>query len=103
MSRKLTPEDIDFESLDDALFIKSTEDKLKTQRRLAISSLLGTLLIVFALIYTPVPIEKITALSTIISTALLGLLSIVGGFLGFSTWMTSKSEQTYAARGNFND
>jgi len=95
MNRKLELGDVDYDNLQDLRIIKLTENKLKTQRRLSICSLLMIFLVISALILLPVPIDKIKALETIITTTIFALASIVGAFLGFSTWMTNKTEENH--------
>jgi len=65
-------------------------DKFVVQRNLAISSFVFMVVLTVSLCTPIINESRVTAMSGLISTMYVALASIVGGFMGFSAWMSKK-------------
>ena len=84
---------IDGSELDHAkaiLDMELAEEKSDAHRRMAQASLAALLIFTF-LLFTPfVSVERITAISELASMFYLASASIIGGYMGVSTWMSRR-------------
>jgi hypothetical protein len=84
---------IDDSELDHAkaiLDMELAEEKSDAHRRMAQASLAALLIFTF-LLFTPfVSVERITAISELASMFYLASASIIGGYMGVSTWMSRR-------------
>ena len=58
----------------------------KNRRRMAWISLISMVLLTSALLFAPIPIERLKTLSGTIEWYYLSVASIVGAYMGFTTW-----------------
>jgi len=63
----------------------------KNRRRMAWMSLISMIIITGLILFTNlVPIEKLKVLSEVITWYYLGCVSVVGAYMGFTTWAGKK-------------
>ena len=63
----------------------------KNRRRMAWTSLVSMIVFTAAILFTDlVPIEKLKVLSEVITWYYLGCVSVVGAYMGFTTWAGKK-------------
>jgi len=63
----------------------------KNRRRMAWTSLLSMIVVTFLILFTnAVSIEKLKVLSEVITWYYLGCVSVVGAYMGFTTWAGKK-------------
>lgn len=74
------------------LELELREEKADTHRRMAWTSIVAmvimTVLVICAAVFTWVSPEMLTALGTILAMAYIGFGSVVGAYMGFTSWMS---------------
>ena len=66
------------------------ERRWKNRRRMAWLSLISMVLVTVVLLFAPISIERIKTLSETIEWYYLSMASIVGAYMGFTTWASKK-------------
>lgn len=64
----------------------------KNRRRMAWISLLSILIVTVILLFGPISIERIKALSNTIEWFYFAMASIIGAYMGFTTWSSKKGK-----------
>lgn len=70
------------------LDLELREEKAETQKKMAIFALIMIAAIVIVLTGSWIPLDRIEAISPILSTSIYALAGVVGAFMGFTAWMS---------------
>lgn len=77
----------ELEQSKEVLELELREEKADTHRRMAWTCLVAMIMLTVILLSGYIPIEQMTALAPIIPMIYIALGSIVGAYMGFTTWM----------------
>ena len=64
----------------------------KNRRRMAWISLLSMIVVTAILLFAPISIERIKALSNTVEWFYFSMASIIGAYMGFTTWSSKKGK-----------
>jgi len=62
----------------------------KNRRKMAWVALISMVLLMAALLFGPIPVERITALKEPITWFFFSMASVIGAYMGFTTWASRK-------------
>ena len=73
--------------------LKPQELRWKNRRRMAWISLISMILVTGTLLFVPIPIERLKILGETIEWYFLSMASIVGAYMGFTTWASKGAKK----------
>ncbi len=98
----LTPDEL--QEAKELLALELQEQKADTQRRMAWAAMAAMIVFTVALFSPWVPETRVAAIGGVSDTFYIGCASIVGAFMGFTTWMANnRSESLYGGSGGYSE
>ena len=78
---------------DNNIDLKPQELRWKNRRRMAWISLISMILVTGTLLFAPISIERLKTLGGTIEWYFLSMASIVGAYMGFTTWASKGAKK----------